>query len=141
MTILTRRSILKAVAGAGALTVVACLRTLGAAGLAATGAPAHRGIGERLDGFHRFELTGPDLPAGGDGECPVEPDGVAHGGRGRSNRPPSPLPRCQTPRRHDAQQNESGRHRFSRRARSAKARRSSTPYGTLVWSATRSTPA
>src|SRR5207249_3084028 len=124
----------------------------------ATGAPPHPGIGERLDGFRRFELAGPDLPAVADRECPLEPDGVADRGRWRTRRPRRVLSRSPTPRAHDAQEREgecqrsalgdvaswrraSSHHRFSRRARSAKARRSSTPYGTLVWSATWSTPA
>src|SRR5439155_172506 len=114
--------------------------------------------GKEPGGPGRVELPRPDLPAGGDGDRTLEPDGVADGGCWGTSDPSRRLSCSTTPRRYDAKDDKyrrprqdsygvtsSGRttcgHRFRRRARSANARRSTTPYGTLVWSATRSTPA
>src|SRR2546426_9344501 len=64
----------------------------------ATRAPEHRGIGERLDAFGCVELPRPDLPAGGDGDRTLEPDGVADGGSWGTSDPSRRLSCSTTPR-------------------------------------------
>src|SRR5438552_3477768 len=61
---------------------------------------SYRGLGERLYVLRRLELSGPDLPPGGNHQRPHQPDGIADGGVGRKRLPHSTLSRCQTPRRY-----------------------------------------
>src|SRR5439155_15208449 len=77
----------------------------------ATGAPEHRGIGERLDAFGCVELPRPDLPAGGDGDRTLEPDGVADGGSWGTSAPSRRLSCSTTPRRYDAKDDQDRRPR------------------------------
>ena len=106
-------------------------------------AAQHSGVAQRLDVVPRLEFAGPHLPSGGHGDLALEPDGVADGGRCGSSGPVRALTGSTTPRRHDAKDREHGSqrgppcnvaswrratwlHRFSRLARSAKARRNGT---------------
>ena len=92
----------------------------------------HHGIAERLGDGTRREPAGADAPTRERGHRALESDGVPDRGSTRRDRPAVPGL---------DQEEQQSDHRLIRRARSANARRSGGPYGTVVCSATRSTPA
>src|SRR4029077_1485454 len=97
-----------------------------------------QGPRERLDALRRLELASPDLPPGGNGERAHQPDGIADSGVGGERFPPPPLSFRTAAGREGGKNGKScgderatgngplcrratWLHRFSRRARSAKA--------------------